>query len=82
MKFDWNVFWGVLLSKIIWHMYVVSVTGNKGKEQSPGIIIYDVNGTKQTIPYSAKVIQSNIPRNGDKVRYMEYIYVEYSSSSI
>jgi len=46
-----------------------SVKLGKGKDASPGIIIYDVNGTKQTIPYSAKVVQGSSPRNGDKVEF-------------
>ena len=39
----------------------------KGKEPDPGIIMYDVNGTKQTIPYYATSIQGGTPKYGDKV---------------
>jgi len=42
----------------------------KSKDASPGIIMYDVNGTKQTIPYSAKVVQGlATPKYGDKVEF-------------
>lgn len=41
----------------------------KGKEPNPGIIMYDVNGTKQTIPYTAKSTQGPVPKYGDKVEF-------------
>lgn len=41
----------------------------KGKDSDPGIIMYDVDGTKQTIPYSPKVIQGTTPKCGDKVEF-------------
>ena len=39
----------------------------KGKDSDPGIIMYDVDGTKQTIPYNAKAVQGVLPRCTDKV---------------
>jgi hypothetical protein len=39
----------------------------KNKEPDPGILMYDVNGTKQTIPFSAKAVQGHYPKVGDKV---------------
>lgn len=41
----------------------------KGKEPDPGIIMYDVNGTKQTIPFYAKASQGQPPKYGDKVEF-------------
>lgn len=41
----------------------------KNKEPDPGIIMYDVNGTKQMIPYTLKDIQGNPPKTGDKVDF-------------
>lgn len=41
----------------------------KNKDPDPGIIMYDVNGTKQTIPYGVKVIQGFAPKCGDKVEF-------------
>lgn len=41
----------------------------KGKEPNPGIIMYDVNGTKQTIPYSYKAMLGTAPKYGDKVDF-------------
>lgn len=41
----------------------------KGKEADPGIIMYDVNGTKQTIPYITKAVHGHPPKNGDKVEF-------------
>lgn len=49
-------------------MLEISVKG-KDKDQSPGIIIYDVNGTKQTIPYFGKIVIGNWPKLGDKVEF-------------
>lgn len=43
------------------------VVAGKNKEPDPGIIMYDVNGTKQTIPFSAKAVQAQQPKVGDKV---------------
>ena len=40
---------------------------DKDKDQDPGIIMYDVNGTKQTIPFSVSVIQGAPPKISDKV---------------
>ena len=40
----------------------------KNKDTDPGIIMYDVNGTKQMIPYGAKAIFGSVPKYGDKVR--------------
>lgn len=35
-----------------------------------GIIMYDISGTKQTIPYSAKaLVECCSPKNGDQVKY-------------
>lgn len=36
---------------------------------SPGIIIYDVNGTKQTIPFSAGGVTGAAPVQGDQVEF-------------
>lgn len=41
----------------------------KNKDNDPGIIMYDVNGTKQMIPYTGKAIQGNLPKYGDKVEF-------------
>lgn len=43
--------------------------GGKNKEPDPGIIMYDVNGTKQTIPFSAKTVQGQPPKVGDKIEF-------------
>ena len=37
------------------------------KEADPGIIMYDVNGTKQTIPFGAAAIVGVAPKNSEKV---------------
>ncbi|KAK2146556.1 hypothetical protein LSH36_600g01076 [Paralvinella palmiformis] len=52
---------------------------NKGKDSDPGIIMYDVNGTKQTIPYHLKSVQGAAPKCGDKV---EFQICESSKNSI
>lgn len=49
----------------------------KTKDVCPGIIMYDVDGVKQTIPYSAKSIQGHLPKYGDKVRKNKKIYMHY-----
>ena len=41
-----------------------------GKDSSPGIIMYDVGGVKQTIPFSAKAVQGHFPKFGDKVCFL------------
>lgn len=41
----------------------------KSKESIPGIILYDVNGTKQTILYSLTTVQGQQPKYGDKVEF-------------
>lgn len=41
----------------------------KNKDPDPGIIMYDVNGTKQTIPFSAKTVQGQPPKVGDKIEF-------------
>ena len=38
-----------------------------GKDANPGIIMYDVGGVKQTIPFSAKAVQGHFPKCGNKV---------------
>ena len=50
--------------------FVVSGKKDKDKDQDPGIIMYDVNGTKQTIPFSISVILGAPPNNSDKVLYI------------
>lgn len=47
----------------------ISKQQGKSKEPSPGIIMYDVNGTKQTIPYTNKAFQGSVPKYGDKVEF-------------
>lgn len=47
----------------------ISKLQGKTKEPSPGIIMYDVNGTKQTIPYTNKAFQGSVPKYGDKVEF-------------
>lgn len=47
----------------------ISKQQGKTKEPSPGIIMYDVNGTKQTIPYTTKAFQGTVPKYGDKVEF-------------
>jgi cold shock CspA family protein len=47
----------------------ISKQQGKNKEPSPGIIMYDVNGTKQTIPYTNKAFQGSVPKYGDKVEF-------------
>jgi len=40
----------------------------KGGDSDIGIIMYDVGGTKQTIPYSAKALTDGLcPKYGDQV---------------
>ena len=34
---------------------------------NPGIVMYDFNNTKQTIPYSSSAVDGNLPKLGDKV---------------
>ncbi|ELU07507.1 hypothetical protein CAPTEDRAFT_158253 [Capitella teleta] len=41
----------------------------KNKDPDPGIIMYDVNGTKQTIPFGSKAVQAHHPKVGDKVEF-------------
>ena len=41
----------------------------KNKEPDPGIIMYDVEGTKQTIPFGSKAVQGACPTYGDKVEF-------------
>lgn len=41
----------------------------KGKEPDPGIIMYEVSGTKQTIPYQAKAVLGALPRYGDRIEF-------------
>jgi len=41
----------------------------KNKESIPGIILYDVNGTKQTILYTITTVQGQHPKYGDKVEF-------------
>ena len=50
--------------------FTVSGKKDKDKDQDPGIIMYDVNGTKQTIPFSISVILGAPPNNSDKVLYI------------
>ena len=59
----------------------VSGKKDKDKDQDPGIIMYDVNGTKQTIPFSISVILGAPPNNSDKVLYMCISSVATSSMS-
>lgn len=55
----------------------------KNKEPDPGIIMYDVNGTKQTIPFSAKAVQGPQPKIGDKVSmpHSEKLLCDITASS-
>ena len=46
---------------------VIYLHSLSGKDASPGIIMYDVGGVKQTIPFSAKAVQGHFPNCGDKV---------------
>lgn len=41
----------------------------KKMDLDPGIIMYDVNGTKQTIPYGSNVIIGSPPKYGDMVEF-------------
>lgn len=41
----------------------------KNKDPDPGIIMYDVEGTKQTIPFGIKAIQGGPPKCGDRVEF-------------
>ena len=43
------------------------VVAAKKMDQDPGIIMYDVNGTKQTIPYGGNVIIGSPPKYRDTV---------------
>lgn len=52
--------------------------GTKSKDNTPGIIMYDVNETKQTIPFNAKSVQGNPPKFGDKVSIILFILWIYS----
>ena len=61
--------------------FTVSGKKDKDKDQDPGIIMYDVNGTKQTIPFSISVILGAPPNNSDKVLYMCISSVATSSMS-
>lgn len=44
-------------------------TQGKTKESIPGIILYDVNGTKQTILYNLTTVLGQQPKFGDKVEF-------------
>ena len=44
-----------------------SPTKKPDKDADPGIIMYDVNGTKQTIPFGAAAIVGVAPKNSEKV---------------
>lgn len=47
-----------------------SKIGGKGGDSDIGIIMYDVGGTKQTIPYSAKALTDGLcPKYGDQVEF-------------
>ena len=70
----------VLWSRSSLH-FAVSGKKDKDKDQDPGIIMYDVNGTKQTIPFSISVILGAPPNNSDKVLYMCISSVATSSMS-
>ena len=37
--------------------------------ESPGIILYDVNNTKQTILFTMASVDGTVPKLGDKVPY-------------
>eukprot|EP00918_Siedleckia_nematoides_P008348 GHVU01018104.1.p1 GENE.GHVU01018104.1~~GHVU01018104.1.p1 ORF type:complete len:815 (+),score=93.18 GHVU01018104.1:360-2804(+) len=41
----------------------------KNREPDPGIIMYDVNNTKQTIPYSIRAVHGSAPKCGDKIEF-------------
>lgn len=42
----------------------------KNKDTDPGIISYDVNGTKQMIPFGSKAVNGANPKLGDKVEFL------------
>lgn len=50
-----------------------SFGAGKGKDSNPGIIMYEVNGTKQTIPYAPPAILGSSPKYGDRVSYLSYL---------
>ena len=49
---------------------------NGDSDPDPGIIMYDVDGTKQTIPYSSKAIMDGFcpPKYGDLVSLYRFIF--------
>ena len=51
-------------------LYFSDSTAIKNKDPDPGIIMYDVNSTKQTIPFNAKAVQAHHPKVGDKVGFI------------
>lgn len=44
-----------------------SIQGSK--DQDPGILMYEVEGTKQMIPYSSSVVDGNLPKLDEKVEF-------------
>lgn len=42
---------------------------NCGQDENPGILLYEVNGTKQTILYSSSAVDGNLPKLGEKVEF-------------
>lgn len=42
---------------------------NYGQDMNPGIVMYDFNNMKQTIPYSSSAVDGNLPKLGDKVEF-------------
>jgi len=47
----------------------VTTPGKNFDPDSPGIILYDVNGTKQTVLFSLSTIDGGPPKLGDKVEF-------------
>jgi len=44
---------------------------------SPGIILYDVNATKQTILFTMASVEGSAPKLGDKVTYLSIHLIHY-----
>jgi len=42
--------------------------------ESPGIILYDVNTTKQTILFTMVAVEGTTPKLGDKVDFLFLLY--------
>jgi len=49
---------------------IVLLTAKGLDPESPGIILYDVNTTKQTILFTMAAVEGTAPKLGDKVAFL------------